>query len=284
MANIKCWLGCGRPGLFSNINGQYRCAKYNSTCPAVKERKKNSCLLKYGVTNPFYIAGIRDKIDNINLTKYGTTDPGNLPAFRAKALSTEKLNFGEGHGLANPIIKDKFTKTLLDKYGVDNPLKNADIRRQVASTNIEKYGYAYTFQCNNIKQKILDTIRERYGVDYATQNADILTKAHAHRSKQMILPSGKIILVQGYEPIVILDLIKSGISEEEIITEKKLIPKIFYKFEGKERRYFPDIFIERYNLIIEVKSLYTWKANKDKNIAKINACKAAGFNIRVAIR
>ena len=41
-----------------------------------------------------------------------------------------------------------------------------------------------------------------------------------------------------------------------------------YKFKSKTLRYYPDIYIESENLIIEVKSTYTYKVSLIKNMIK----------------
>jgi hypothetical protein len=46
----------------------------------------------------------------------------------------------------------------------------------------------------------------------------------------------------------------------------------------KQKVYFPDIYIPKQNLIIEVKSTYTYSKEYDKNIAKANATKNTGYN------
>ena len=58
--------------------------------------------------------------------------------------------------------------------------------------------------------KIKQTNLERYGVEYPQQNPEIAEKAskNSYRKKTYILPSGKQILCQGYEPLALDKLIK----------------------------------------------------------------------------
>jgi predicted AAA+ superfamily ATPase len=63
------------------------------------------------------------------------------------------------------------------------------------------------------------------------------------------------------------------------------VPQIDYWFEGARRKYFPDFYIPAENLIVEVKSTWTF-ANGDKlekNLAKRNACLAAGYKFEFYI-
>jgi hypothetical protein len=55
------------------------------------------------------------------------------------------------------------------------------------------------------------------------------------------------------------------------------MPRIWY-FQDKKRKYYPDIYIEKENLIIEVKSLWTMNKYFEKNMMKQKACWDAGYN------
>ena len=53
--------------------------------------------------------------------------------------------------------------------------------------------------------------------------------------------------------------------------------------KGKTSRYYPDIYIPKENLIIEVKSQYTIKQNINVNIRKREACLNSGINFKYMI-
>lgn len=61
------------------------------------------------------------------------------------------------------------------------------------------------------------------------------------------------------------------------------MPKIEYEFEGKKRRYFPDIWIPKHNLIIEVKSTWTYEKDLEKNLLKKKATEQMGYAFRFVI-
>lgn len=72
--------------------------------------------------------------------------------------------------------------------------------------------------------------------------------------------------------------------ESEIEVSAKKIPKIKYFWEdGSEHYYFPDIYIEKDNLIIEVKSDYTMLLDFEKNQRKAVATKRAGYNFKFMV-
>jgi hypothetical protein len=99
--------------------------------------------------------------------------------------------------------------------------------------------------------------------------------------KEFILPSGNVVKIQGYEPQVLTELLKTY-DESDIFIEVKninaTIGKISYVHEGKLRTYYPDFYIKSINTIIEVKSKYTFGLHIEKNLAKEQACLQQGFN------
>jgi len=90
--------------------------------------------------------------------------------------------------------------------------------------------------------------------------------------KSYTFPSGREVFVQGYEPRC-LDYLQQElkISEDDITVDHKKMPSIWYRFGGKRRRYYPDVYIISQNLLIEVKSPYTYKLAKEQNLAKWRA-------------
>jgi Mor family transcriptional regulator/DNA-binding CsgD family transcriptional regulator len=95
--------------------------------------------------------------------------------------------------------------------------------------------------------------------------------------KKYILPSGKMVYVQGYEPQFLDYVFLNNLLKEEEIQFH--IKGIQYKESDKKRWYYPDFLIPKYNLIIEVKS--TWILQKQTAYTqqcKQKATTAAGFN------
>lgn len=87
----------------------------------------------------------------------------------------------------------------------------------------------------------------------------------SYKSKQYILPSGKSIRVQGYENDFLDYIFKNNLLREDEVCFTA--PRIKY---DTNRHYYPDFFIPKYNLIVEIKSNYTFK---QRNILKEQAAK-----------
>jgi hypothetical protein len=102
----------------------------------------------------------------------------------------------------------------------------------------------------------------------------------SYSRKEYIFPSGRIELVQGYEPFALNNLIiNEKLNESDIIVGVKNVPEIWYiDNNNTKHRYYVDIFIPSQNKCIEVKSTYTYRKDEQVNIIKQNAAKNLGYN------
>lgn len=120
-----------------------------------------------------------------------------------------------------------------------------------------------------------------YGTEHPMHDPDIFEKCMKNTYKDFIWPSGKIISYQGFEHFSYHLLLEKYL-EEEMITIRKLVPTISYVFEHS-KIYYPDIFIPKDNLIIEVKSTFTFDRDREKNLAKRAACIDIGYNFQFLV-
>lgn len=59
-----------------------------------------------------------------------------------------------------------------------------------------------------------------------------------------------------------------------------MIPqKISYEHEGRSRFYYPDFYLKELNLIVEVKSSWTFEQHMELNISKITSALDKGYRI-----
>ena len=104
-----------------------------------------------------------------------------------------------------------------------------------------------------------------------------LCKTNNYKYKKYIFPSGKSVNYQGYENVALDELIKIY-NEDDIENNRQKIPKIQYILNNKVHYYYPDIYVKSQNLIIEVKSTFTYKKQLVKNIIKSLSVRKSGFN------
>lgn len=264
----------------------------NKDMKSILEKRKATNIAKFGVDN---VSKTEDVKAKLRLTTAATAE--------IRTRKTKETNL-KNHGVESTnslqAVKDKKKEIFIEKYGVDHQLKIPSIAASVskknsenakerlakaAVTNLEKYGYKNPSSNIDVKQRRTDTMIERFGVENASQNAEVHAKKvkNSYKSKQYVMPSGNVVFVQGYEPRALDELLKEY-TEDEIIIETKLTPRITYvSRDGKEHYYFPDFYIPKDNLIIEVKSEWTYTQNKTVCDIKRDATVAAGYSYRFMI-
>jgi hypothetical protein len=279
---------------------------HQSQIDTVKEKKKQTYRERYGVEHALQYAEFFEKARQTTRERFGVDYALQTEESRAKQRQTNLERYGVEY-LQSRNMQEQSKQTCLEKYGVEYVMQSNDIKARMVATHTDLYGgmlrgspsirgqierttlkrYGVKNISTITRDKAKATCVRRYGVEFAMQNPTIYEQQRksAFRRKLFVFPSGHKEYLHGYEPMVILDLLKAGIPEEEIITSARKMPKITYQTsDGKTHRYYPDIYLPRYNMFIEVKSIYTYRANKDINLLKRKACIDAGFRFNFAIR
>jgi hypothetical protein len=246
------------------------------------DKAKATFIYKYGVERPSQNEKIKDKVKDTNKKRYGFEYPLQNKEVKDKVKATNLQKYGVEYSFQNEEVKYKRKTNNLEKYGVEYTLQNEEVKSKIKATNLQKYGVEYPLQNKEVKDKVKATNLQKYGVEYPSQNPEIAERASktAYKSKEYFLLSGRVIKVQGNEPLALDELLKEY-NEDEIITSRKEVPKILWKDkEGKIHRYFSDIFIPKENRIIEVKSNWTFSQHdKGEKIEKVPVIATqAGYN------
>lgn len=222
---------------------------------------------------------IIEKRKNTNLKKYGVTTTLLYPETKIKIKKTLKEKYGVELNISqSKEIQTKIKQKCIEKYGVNNHQSRQEIKDKTKNTNLQKYGVISPMCLVSIQDKVKKTNINKYGVEYALQNPEIHEKSSkkSKKYKNYIFPSGVIKRVQGYEPFALDELLKK-FDESQIKIGRKEIPTIKYLSNNSEHIYFPDIFIPHLNMIIEVKSTWTYKCKKDNINLKSKACIDSGY-------
>ncbi len=82
-----------------------------------QEKRKQTCLEKYGVEHPMKIKEIREKHKQTCMEKYGTENPSQNEKIKEKKKQTSLKNFGVEYGFQSEEIKEKIKQSCLEKYG-----------------------------------------------------------------------------------------------------------------------------------------------------------------------
>ena len=127
-----------------------------------------------------------------------------------------------------------------------------------------------------VPHEIIYKIGTRHGIHSRTRY-----RSKRFKLKDYILPSGRVIKVQGYETYA-LDMLFRDHVEDDIVVGTKNIEnfsgKLFYLEDDKKHRYFPDIYVKSENKIYEVKSTWTLRTKWFQNELKRFAVLDAGLN------
>jgi hypothetical protein len=202
-------------------------------------------------------------------------------------LKTNINNYGVINVLQSKEIKERIKKTCLNKFGVEHASQSEQVRKKMKETCLTKYGVENALQSKETKEQIKKTCLEKYGVEYPLQNSEVAEKSskNAYSKKIYTFPSGRQEFIQGYENLALDELLqKEKIEENDIITSRKLVPKIWYNDENsKKHRHYVDIFIPSQNKCIEVKSNWTAEKKKDCIYLKQQAAKELGYEYEIWI-
>lgn len=182
-------------------------------------------------------------------------------------------------------IHGKFTTNIHDHAsgsGCPQCGQNASI-----ATRIIKYGNA-----SGPLEKSRETLFKKYGVYNPAHIPNAQYKSKRYKRHEYTFSSGTTVYLQGNETKA-LDILLLNYTESEIVLTNKPSFKYVWLVElggdGKEHWYFPDMYIPKDNLIIEVKSSWTYDGNgkhKDwlsKNLAKEQTVLNNGYNFKFMI-
>lgn len=179
------------------------------------------------------------------------------------------------------IYVERRNKTWKDKYGVENIFQTSETIEKINKTYQEKYG-DHPKRTKEVQEKWKATCFEKYG-GHPNQNPEVQAKAEqtSFKHRDYVMPSGKVVKIQGYEDKAIDELLEC-FTEDEIINGRANVPHLRYLCkEGKQRLYYPDFYIQPLNTILEIKSEWTLKLQTCRLEEKAKAVLEAGYRYEV---
>jgi hypothetical protein len=263
----------------------------NSKSPEEKAAKslktKQTNLKVHGYSNPSQSPEIKKKKEETLMKNHGVTNPNKSPSIRAKILKTVKERYDQDNVSKVPAFIEKIKEALLLKTDEQRKV----IQEKKTKTSLEKYGKEHPSQAVTYEEqekrnkKREETCIDRYNVRNPIQNPQIFKKMlkSSYKLKAFIMPSGKVVKVQGYEPFALEDLLKKYSESQIIVGVDSDMPTINYIYDDKPRVYTPDIFIPHENRIIEIKSNHTYYNFYDKNLSKAEECIKLNYLYEVLI-
>lgn len=230
---------------YYNYNKNIEKYKFYSCKKCSNFKRIKTCNNLYNVDNVFQYSEVKEKSKETLMLKYGVDNINKLDATKVSHKKRNKKLYGDKYYFNTTDFKEKSNKTIKELYGdVDN-----------------------VFQAEIIKCRIKNHYLDKYDVEYPSQVEEI------HIKQQISGFKCKRFKGLNYRGTYELDFLKNfydvGIDNA---------PSINYIFENKDKIYFPDFYYKPLNLIIEIKSCYTYEKYIDKNKAKGKSCIEQGYN------
>ena len=263
---------------------EYFLSEYGVKHPSMLEefelKKQNTNLEKYGVKHQMGLNENISKIKETKLEKYGDENYNNHEKSKETKLEKYDDQYYNNHEKSKETKLDKYNdqyynnrnlykENCLEKYGVTNMFVLDFIKEKTKKTNLVKYGVDDSRSSSYVINKRKKSNLEKYGVSSHMQVQEFFNKQQSSGFKIGIYND---VSYQGtYE----LDFVKFCKSNNIILHKPT---KIKYIHNENSHYYFPDFFIEEYNLICEIKSSYYYKLDIDKNISKEKYSKELGYN------
>ena len=240
-----------------NIFGVDVCQKCGHKNEETLNKRRKTCLSKYGEDNVLKVQEIKEKASASCLKNFGVKNPMQNEEIYNKAISTCIEKYGDTFRQKNC---EKAQNTLLERYGYNNPslCEEFVIKRQ--KTCLDKYGYNNVLLIPEIKEKIKVTNLEKYGCENPLSSHDIRRKC-----AKTLHSSGKI--ATSSQQKTIFDMIVKNFPENQV--------ELNYVIDN----YFLDICILDFKLNIEYDGNYWHSFTEEKDRKRDDLLLSYGYNI-----
>ena len=190
--------------------------------------------------------------------------------------SVSQRFFGNPDKLKEALRK---TKIAVNSQSIE---KKTEIQKKKHDSKVKKYGEKYASEQSLVQwSKKTEEERKNIGkriVETRIKNGTLVTSPSNFKMKEVVI-GGKKYHYQGYEGIVLNLLIEElKLDPKLVINGRDIKPVPFCG--NRSGKYRPDIWIPNFNLLIEVKSQYTFCKYPDvylKNLQKQKASFDAGY-------
>ena len=142
----------------------------------INKRANETCLKKYGCTNPFQVEEFKEKSKQTLIERYGVEHPLKSEDIKLKIQKTNIERYGHTCSLKNEDVIKKTKTTMIALYGVDNASKSGQIQKKKIITSMNKYGANHPMKSQQIKNKLCPIMEQKYGVEYPIQSNDVKLK------------------------------------------------------------------------------------------------------------
>ena len=158
---------CGKPTSYINFTKGYHdfccisCGKRNKESI---EKRRQTCLKKYGVENPNRSDVVKKKIEQTMFERYGVKHALQSKELLQKSQETCEKHYGVKCPSQNHEIVEKQKQTMIEKYGGVGTGSDI-VKEKIKQTNLERYDSEWGWGSDEVRKKSLETWRKKYGVE-----------------------------------------------------------------------------------------------------------------------
>ena len=236
------------------------------------EKRRNTCLRKYGVDNYSKTKEYKEKYTKTCINHYGCENPMQSEEIKEKSRKTNLKRRGCEYSLQSKEVREKIIQTNLERYGTEYPMQSEKVKEKFTNTCIEKYGCENPFQNKEVREKFTNTCMKKYRCAHPSQNKEVREKINNTKLKKYGNIFGNVVQNN-----------HSKIADEFCANLYTKLPDdikpycIFFKKSNKEymlemtgKKYFYDFTIssESIKVIIEFDGLYWHGLKKDQKFVK----------------
>lgn len=215
-----------------------------------KEIKRQGMLRKYGVEHNMQLKEVREKVQQTWIKKYGTDE-----ILKQRSLLKEGM---------------------YRKYGVYNAFQSDEIKNKIKQTNLERYGVEHLMKdperARKTQEKLQKTMIDKYGAKCSIQVPEVYNKIAKTKTKNNSWGRGgrcKWYLVEDHKVQGLFELkVAQFLIDNDIEFISHGLKGIRYKDKNdKQRYYYPDFYLPKYDLYLEPHAKYFWN---DKFMRKMS--------------
>lgn len=237
-----------------------------------------------------------EKTKETNIRLYGTACTLNTPENIKKKKETWNRNYGVDNPNKSTIVTNKTKETCKNKYGGPGVMSSEENRKKREQTYIANYGTTHPMKNADYKKNQELNYFKKTGYKNPGQNPEVIKKQqdtyfkndglgkHKKGYRYKIFNTGtKMFRYQGYEGEYLEYVLLKKYNENEIENSVKFMRSLEFIYDyneitGISHYYVPDFYIEKDNLIIEIKSTYLLNRNFDLILKKAESVTKKGYN------
>lgn len=217
-----------------------------------REKAKQTCLIKYNVSNPSQIEEIKQKKKNTSLKNFGKEFYAQTDDAKEHYKQYNLEKYGYEYIGQVPEIKEKIEQTNIKKYGHKSHNSNDLVKQHKKEAYLKKHGYECSFKDPKVKEKIKKVSLEKYGVENPGGSLKSQEKARATKLERY----GNEFY-NNYEKIRQTLLVNNTYNKSELENFiYKLLLKlnltIIRQYSSKEYPWLCDFYIKELDLYIEI--------------------------------